>query len=641
MEQPVSSQWIKISAFIFLGIFVILGGLVTLGLVYADRILPSVNVGTLELGDKTETQVRVILAGAIKTLDEQGITVQFDRGQGVESKQINLPDAIDLDVAVAGVTSYGKSGNLVLRGWQVLTSLFGQAKLPLPGIVVSADRITEVIKTNLAEFEHPAQNAALKIISVTPFKSIISSSTPGVVFDYSTVGHEVIAKWQQLKVAQVTVQSSVDQPTITEAEIAALSTSTEQIFVSPITLTHYDAHTKRPYQWSISRQKLADWSEIKKNENGLYLAIKSDAVAEFVSSTVKKVVDVAPADATFELNAAGTRATKFVGARPGVTVDLAATEQGIEQIFAARKQGTVATSTAVVIATVQPSTRTEDTNTLGIKEILGYGTSNFSGSPRNRILNIRNAVVNKLNGTIIKPGEEFSLVNTLKPFTLEAGYLPELVILGNRIKPEVAGGLCQVGTTMFRAAMNSGLAITARTNHGLVVSYYNDPSNGNPGTDATIYEPNPDFRFKNDTGHHVLVSTDMNVATGELTFYLWGTNDGRKAYYTPPKVLSRIPAGPPETIETKDLAPGKKECQGVHPGAVTTFNYVRQLASGDKEVREFKSSYRAVPATCYVGYDPNKPQCTEGDPNCISGSETTPGAPTPLLDTVVTSPVTN
>ena len=92
-------------------------------------------------------------------------------------------------------------------------------------------------------------------------------------------------------------------------------------------------------------------------------------------------------------------------------------------------------------------------------------------------------------------------INRFEPFTIEAGYLPELVIKGDEIKPEIAGGLCQVGTTMFRAAMNSGLKITERQNHSLVVSYYNDLSNGNPGTDATIYDPHPDFRFLNDTGN--------------------------------------------------------------------------------------------------------------------------------------------
>src|SRR3990167_3183667 len=100
-----------------------------------------------------------------------------------------------------------------------------------------------------------------------------------------------------------------------------------------------------------------------------------------------------------------------------------------------------------------------------VLEILGTGYSNFSGSPTNRVKNIRHAVVDKLNWVLIKPDEVFSLLSALRPFTIEGGYLPELVIKGDEIKPEVAGGLCQVGSTTFRAVMNSGLPVTARRNH--------------------------------------------------------------------------------------------------------------------------------------------------------------------------------
>lgn len=624
---------IKIGAGISGLVFLVLVVPAVLAMAYNDKILPSLEIGNLQVGGQSEAEVRSELSQAITKLESEGITVHYQNGEGEETLVVPVNNVADLDLAVATVVNFGKEGNLIKRGWRVLSSWTGQAEMDLPGIKVKPEQITELVKNTLAPLEHPAEEANLKVISANPFKYEVTTSTPGVIFEYTSVGDQVLQAWKNLKVPQVVVASVVDDPEISQAEVNAYlaekGPGTALVFANPILLTHYDAHTKRPYQWSISKTQLAEWVQLKRNEQGLYLAIRTEAVADFVSGTIKKVVDKEPSDATFILNAAGTKATKFIGARPGVTVDLKATEEGIEKIFETRTFGqTAATSTPLVVTTVAPKLKTEDTNDLGIKEILGYGTSYFSGSPRNRILNIKNAVLNKLNGTIVKPGEEFSLVNTLKPFTLEAGYLPELVILGNRITPEIAGGLCQVGTTMFRAAMNSGLTITARTNHGLVISYYNDLSNGKPGTDATIYEPNPDFRFRNDTGHHVLISTDMNVNTGELTFYVWGTNDGRKAYFTPPQVLQWIPAGSAQTIETSDLIPGKKECQGAHPGAMTTFNYVRVLANGTKEVREFKSTYRAVPATCYVGRDPNAipAEPVPGDP----ATPVQPGESTPV-----------
>ncbi len=596
---------IKILAIISSIIFVLIAVLASVGTMYDDRIIPSLKVGNFDFGGKTESEVRVEMTTITKQLAESGIVIQYDRGQGQEILQVPVDKIINIDVAVADILYFGKQGNVLMRGWHILTGYLGQAKLDLPGLVIKPEQAEELIRKSVAEFEQPAQKANLKITSAVPFKYSISTSSPGVVFDFSGVGKKVVDAWQDLLVPQITLQSTVDQPEISNADIDKYLADTGEglplIFASPVALTHYDVHAKRPYQWLISKQNLANWSEIKRNETGAYLAINSESVSDFVSSTIKKVVDKPAVDAVFKLNTAGTKAIQFIGGRPGVTVDLVATQKGIEELFANRSHSQVSTSTKLVVAVVQPNIKTEDANDLGIKEILGYGWSTFAGSPRNRIANLKHAVVDKLHGTIIKPGEEFSLVQTLKPFTLEDGYFNELVILGNRLTPAVAGGLCQVGTTMFRAVMNSGLLVTARTNHGLWIPYYNDPRNGNPGTDATIFDPAPDFKFKNDTGHAVLISVDMNVATGDMSFYLWGTSDGRQGSYTPPKRLQYIPAGPAETIETDDLAPGKKECQPAHPGAVANFFYTRIWADGTKEVKEFKSNYRAVAATCYVG----------------------------------------
>lgn len=619
------SKTIKIVAISSIVIFVALATVAGVGAMYDTRIIPSLKIGNVNLGGKTEDQVRTELQTMAKHLAETGVMIEYDRGQGQETLQIPVEKVFNVEVAVAEILNFGKQGNILVRGGHVLTSFVGQAKMDLPGIVFNPEQADELIKSNVVQFEKPAKNADFKISSVTPFSFTVSTSSPGVVFDYTNVGEKIISAWKDLSVPQIKLVSIIDQPKISEADLVKYlneqGSGTALVYNSPVILTHYDTHTKRPYQWSISKQQLADWSEIKRNESGVYLAINTESVSQFVSSTIKKVVDKPAADASFQLNAAGTKAVKFVGGRPGVTVDLPATEKGIEEVFASRSAGKAVTSTPVVVVTVQPTIKTEDTNNLGIKEILGYGWSTFSGSPRNRILNLKHAVMDKLNGTIVKPGEEFSLVQTLMPFTLEDGYYNELVILGNRLTPAVAGGLCQVGTTMFRAVMNSGLLVTARTNHGLWIPYYNDPRNGNPGTDATIFDPAPDFKFKNDTDHSILISVDMNVATGDMTFYLWGTSDGRQGVYTPPKRLQYIPAGEPKTIETSDLAPGKKECQEAHPGAVASFVYTRTWPDGRKEVKEFKSNYRAVPATCYVGKEATVP--TPENPNPV---------PTPVFD---------
>jgi vancomycin resistance protein YoaR len=216
------------------------------------------------------------------------------------------------------------------------------------------------------------------------------------------------------------------------------------------------------------------------------------------------------------------------------------------------------------------------------------------------VRNIRHAV-KKLNGVLVKPNETFSTLLATGPFTIEDGYVSELVIKGDSLKPEVGGGLCQIGSTLFRMAMNAGMSIVERRSHSLVVHYYSDPRNGNPGTDATIYDPAPDFKFHNDTGHHVLIQTAMNEATGDLAFTLWGATDGRTASYTAPIVTRWIPHGVTKTVETTKLAPGEKKCQKAFNGAETTFTYTRILADGTEEKRNFGSYYRPLPEICLLG----------------------------------------
>ena len=210
------------------------------------------------------------------------------------------------------------------------------------------------------------------------------------------------------------------------------------------------------------------------------------------------------------------------------------------------------------------------------------------------------------------------MIGALKPITVENGYLPELVIKGDEIKPEVGGGLCQIGTTTFRTIMNSGLPVTKRSNHSLVVSYYNDPANGNPGTDATIYDPTPDLRFINDTGNYILFATSVDTKNNELKFTFWGASDGRKGSYSAPVVARWIPTGPTREVETTNLEVGKRSCQSRHSGADTSFTYTVKKPDGSKIETVYESHYRPLPEICLVGV----PEKTETTSETTGGTET-------------------
>lgn len=188
----------------------------------------------------------------------------------------------------------------------------------------------------------------------------------------------------------------------------------------------------------------------------------------------------------------------------------------------------------------QPKLVASDRERLGLRELVGVGHTDFSGSPKNRIYNIKRAL-EQFENVIIAPGEEFSFVKYLGDVDGEHGYLPELVIKNNQTTPEFGGGICQVSTTVFRAAIYSGMKITERRNHAYPVRYYTPY-----GMDATVYIPKPDLGFINNTPGAILMQSTIDGT--ELTFRFYGTKDGRTITIDGPHILQRGGDGSMKTV---------------------------------------------------------------------------------------------
>ena len=120
----------------------------------------------------------------------------------------------------------------------------------------------------------------------------------------------------------------------------------------------------------------------------------------------------------------------------------------------------------------------------------------------------------------IQPGEVFSFNDVVGPRTSERGFLEGQMIIGSLVLPSIGGGVCQTATTLFNDAFELGLPILERTNHNLYLSHY--PL----GRDATVSWGGPDFKFKNDLKHGILIKTSYTDST--LTFTFYGTNEHRR-----------------------------------------------------------------------------------------------------------------
>jgi len=243
-----------------------------------------------------------------------------------------------------------------------------------------------------------------------------------------------------------------------------------------------------------------------------------------------------------------------------------------------------------VIETPPQIISTQELKDMGIKELISVGHTSFYRSPANRVHNII-VGVSKFNGTLIAPNEEFSFNKKLGRVDASTGYLEELVIKPEGTLPEYGGGLCQVSTTMYRAAIYAGLPITERWPHSYAVTYY--AQIGGHGLDATVYPGARDLKFKNNTPGYILVQSYVKGMEAYFKFY--GTSDGRKIILDGPYLSNFRSAGQAETIKTTKLKPGeRKKIESAGKGFDAVWYRIIRSADGKEEKEKIFSSYRAT-----------------------------------------------
>lgn len=316
--------------------------------------------------------------------------------------------------------------------------------------------------------------------------------------------------------------------------------------------------------------------------------LDQEKIASLVSS-IAQGVERLPQDARFLFEEGKVR--EFAPAKAGITVKKTETEKEIEKALEAllSTEEEVAILELPVVASL-PSLLTQDVNLLGIKELIGRGSSSFRGSAATRTHNIALAA-SRLNGVLIKPGEVFSFNQALGDVSVYTGYQQAYIIKEGRTILGDGGGVCQVSTTLFRAALAAGLPITQRQAHSYRVSYYEQDSK--PGIDATVYAPSVDLRFKNDTPGHILIQAKVDTVGKSLVFELYGNSDGRVAEISEPRIWDISPPPPPLYQDDPSLPAGTtKQVEHAVVGTKAAFDY--KVIRGDEVIfqKTFTSNYQ-------------------------------------------------
>ena len=198
----------------------------------------------------------------------------------------------------------------------------------------------------------------------------------------------------------------------------------------------------------------------------------------------------------------------------------------------------------IALTVTRPKRNAEDWAAQGIVQRFGGGESAFYGSRGFRVQNIV-AASRILDGAIIAPGGEYDYNAALGELTPAKGFVDGYIISSGTLKKEIGGGICQVSTTVWRAAYLAGLPITARSNHSYRVSYYELATPRfapTIGFEATVYAPFKNLKFGNDSGSSLLMQVSVNVRRLTMRVDLFGAAPQRRVTVAKPVYFGVKPA---------------------------------------------------------------------------------------------------
>lgn len=347
-------------------------------------------------------------------------------------------------------------------------------------------------------------------------------------------------------------------------------------------------------------------------ENGLDITAEYSydaAKAEKFVSELKKEADVEKQDSVISREDGRFKITDEV---TGITIDEALTLDEICRVLDTGKPGRI----EAVYAQDLPAVTKEDNEKS--TSLIGTYYTTFSSGYTNRNINLK-VGCDYINGTVIQPGEEFSMSKGLKDQTYANGYRNAAVYVNGKVEEGMGGGVCQISTTVYNAVIRAELKVTERKNHSLPVSYV--PL----GMDAAIADGWKDFKFVNDTDYPVYLEAYIDGNKLISNIYGYEIHDAGRQVEFETVYINSIPKPAEKVTEDPELPEGTREV--TYNGSVghVVQTYKKVFENGKLISRDFfnESRYRSVADEVTIGTKPVDPAVTDPAENgSLPGGDT-------------------
>ncbi len=540
---------------------------------YFGKIYPGVNAAGIDLSGKTPEEAIKILSSITPPSK-----ITLTTNSGAEYKSFNIPMdsaglTYDYNSTANAAFKFGRTGNFVYDGSQIFKSMLNGKAL---GIRFSVNE--EVLATNIFTIAgQVGLDPVYPSAKLSSGKVVIEKGKKGTDLDANNLRLLIGINLAYARNNPIEIPVEEIDPTLNSFEEAAFSKRAEIISTKVLHLKFDDK----------SLQYSGDDLLSIINPKGGYDSLKVSELSREVATLINR----APQEAKFVFDTNQKRVNTFQPSKDGIRVNQDELSNQISEILT--KSETDQNKEIVLIipaSTSSPIVQTGDVNNLGIKELIGRGTSIFRGSIPSRVFNV-NLAATRVSGTLIAPGETFSFNNSVGDISELSGYQKAYIIQNGKTILGDGGGVCQVSTTLFRAAMDAGLPIVDRSPHAYRVYYYEQDAP--PGFDATVYSPTVDFKFKNDTQNYILIQAYPNPKNFALTFELYGTKDGRVAEVGKPVITSTTPP-PDDSYQDDPTLPAGTTKQTEHRALGTNLYFVYKVTKNGQTTfqKTFYSNYR-------------------------------------------------
>lgn len=340
---------------------------------------------------------------------------------------------------------------------------------------------------------------------------------------------------------------------------------------------HYDGETvadrtylvgRSKYPTSTIYQRILSFLKLRKFNFNSQIEYDDSSVKEFLSNASDKY-DHPARNALFKFDQ--NKVISFQKEEYGLEIDQTNFMTGFQNRINELKSYPMSFTIKLEAKIINPEITLASANNFGIEEEIAVGVSNYSHSIPERIHNVILAA-SKFNGILIPKDKVFSFNETIGDISSYTGYKPAYIIKEGKTVLGDGGGVCQVSTTLFRAALNAGLPIVERHAHAYRVGYYENDSK--PGLDATVFSPSVDLKIKNDTDAYILIETEVDEEKNLLYFRLYGKKDNRRSEINNISLWDISPPPPPVYQDDPTLKKGvTKQIDFSASGAKASFDY--------------------------------------------------------------------